>query len=78
MDLLGMIGELREEWQRLNDAIAALERLAHQTGRSKGRPPGSVAAGSADVRASSAELPSASARRRRAKPPDQPTSRSPK
>jgi hypothetical protein len=39
MDLLGMIGELREEWERLNDAILALEKLAHGNKRGRGRPP---------------------------------------
>jgi hypothetical protein len=37
MDLLSIIAELREEWQRLTDAIVALERLppAGKRGRLK-------------------------------------------
>ncbi len=33
-----MIGELREEWERINDAITALERLARETRHRRGRP----------------------------------------
>lgn len=39
MDLLGMIDELREEWERLNDVILALERLGRETKGSRGRAP---------------------------------------
>jgi hypothetical protein len=39
MDLLGMIGELREEWERINAAITALERVARGNRPARGRPP---------------------------------------
>jgi hypothetical protein len=38
MDLLTMIGELRAEKQRLDEAIAAVERLSKNRSR-QGRPP---------------------------------------
>src|SRR3954466_6209551 len=37
MDLPGIIGELRAEWQRLSDAITALERLERGTTRRRGK-----------------------------------------
>jgi hypothetical protein len=38
MDLLGMIGELREEWERINAAITALERVARGNRPATDRP----------------------------------------
>jgi hypothetical protein len=40
MDLHRMVAELREERQRIDEAIAALERLSAGTARRRGRPPG--------------------------------------
>jgi hypothetical protein len=39
MDLVKMLSELREERSRLEETIAALERLARGRGRRIGRPP---------------------------------------
>jgi len=39
MDLHRMITELQAERQRLDDAIAALERLSSRTAARRGRPP---------------------------------------
>jgi hypothetical protein len=38
MDLLKMIAELRDEKQRLDDAIEALERLTSANSRRRGKP----------------------------------------
>ena len=40
MDLHRMIAELRDERQRIDEAIAALERLSAGKSRRRGRPPG--------------------------------------
>lgn len=39
MDILKMLGELRDERDRLSEAILTLERLAAGRGRRRGRPP---------------------------------------
>ena len=39
MDVTKMLAELREERERLDEAILALERLAQGRGRRRGRPP---------------------------------------
>jgi hypothetical protein len=39
MDHLKMLVEMRQERERLNQAIAVLERLAYNRGKRRGRPP---------------------------------------
>ena len=39
MDILKAISELRAEREQIQDAILALERLAHSQGKRRGRPP---------------------------------------
>ena len=39
MDILKMLGELRQERDQLEEAILTLERLARGRGRRRGRPP---------------------------------------
>jgi hypothetical protein len=56
MDLLAMIAELREERDRLDDVILALERLARGTRPGRGRM-SKAAAASASAGASKREKP---------------------
>lgn len=46
MDVQKLIAELEAERNRINEAIAALERLAASKGKRRGRPPKHLAAGS--------------------------------
>lgn len=39
MDILNMLGELRQERDRLEEAIIVVERLAAHGGKRRGRPP---------------------------------------
>ena len=39
MDLHKIVAELREEQERLTEAIVALERIARSGGKRRGRPP---------------------------------------
>lgn len=39
MDIMKMLGELRQEREHLEEAILTLERLARGRGRRRGRPP---------------------------------------
>jgi hypothetical protein len=39
MDVAGILGELRRERDRIDEAISSLERFARTRGRRRGRPP---------------------------------------
>jgi hypothetical protein len=39
MDIEGMLKELRQERAQIEEAILALERMAHSSGKRRGRPP---------------------------------------
>ena len=39
MDISKMLGELREEQERISEAIAVLQRIAYGQGKRRGRPP---------------------------------------
>lgn len=41
MDITKMLVELREERERITEAIDVLQRIAHGRGKRRGRPPGS-------------------------------------
>ena len=70
MDVLDMIGELREEWARLNDAIVALERLKRGTARRRGRPSRATAASTAEGDTRSGAPAHGAAARKRANAPE--------
>jgi hypothetical protein len=72
MDVLEMISELRQEWERLNDAIVALERLARGTRGGRGRMTKVAAAASAEGRTGSGEPAYAAGARKREKPAENP------
>lgn len=42
MQLTKIIADLREEREKLEEAIGSLERLAYHQGNRRGRPPGSI------------------------------------
>ena len=44
MDILKMLSDLRQDRERIGEAIIALERLAQRHGKRRGRPPAWMAA----------------------------------
>jgi len=44
MDILKMVSDLRQERERIVEAITVLERLAARSGKRRGRPPAWMAA----------------------------------
>jgi hypothetical protein len=63
MDLTAIIQQLRQERERIEESILALESLAAGSAPRRGRPPKWM------VAARSAELPAATAPKRRGRPP---------
>lgn len=71
MDILKVIAELRQEREKIEEVLVALERLARGQGKRRGRPPAWMMALQAKKAAKKAAAPSPTGKRR-GRPPKNP------
>lgn len=73
MDILKVIAELRQEREKIEEVLVALERLARGQGKRRGRPPAWMMALQQKKAAKKAAAPAASPTgKRRGRPPKNP------